>query len=69
MKKTLVELANAAMKQAAENVRCLHEQSGHPLVIWQDGRVVSQSLKTGTVTKVTTSRKISKRGSSVGLKK
>ena len=32
-------------------------------------KVKSMYLKTGTVTKVTTSRKISKRGSSVGLKK
>ncbi len=51
MKKTLVELANAAMKKAAENVRGLHKQSGHPLVIWQDGRVVFQSFKTDTMTK------------------
>ena len=69
MKHTLIELADAAMKKAADNVHRLHQQSGHPLVIWQKGRVVSQSLKTRTVTKVTTSRKISKRGSSVGLKK
>ena len=32
-------------------------------------KVRTQYLKTGTVTKVTTSRKIAKRGSSVGLKK
>ncbi len=32
-------------------------------------KVRSMRLKTGTVTKITTSRKIAKRGSSVGLKK
>ena len=67
MKHTLIELADAAMKKAADNVQQLHQQSGHPLVIWQKGRVVSHSLK--TVTKVTTSRKIAKRSSSVGMKK
>jgi hypothetical protein len=68
MKHTLIKLADAAMEKAADNVQRLHQQSGYPLVIWQNGRVVSQSLKTGTVSKIKTSRKIAKRSSSVGLK-
>ena len=57
------------MQKVAENVRRLHQQSGHPMVIWQDGKVIAGPPQSGTVTKITTSRKIAKRGSSVGLKK
>ena len=60
MKNSPLELAEAAMQKVAVNVRRLHQQSGHPMVIWQDGKVIAGPPQ---------STKIAKRGSSVGLKK
>jgi len=42
---TLTEKADAAFRQAAANVIELARQTGTPVIVWEDGRIVEKSAE------------------------